>query len=937
MAGYLITSLLSLITNLLPSITAYAQAPSSSSSNSNNCERGRARAVEEDLERLMRTLERIKATLYDAEEREIRDRAVKLWLKELKNVTYDAEDVLSEYQYEVTRFQVESRNASESSSSHKRKKMEYNEYIVSIPDGMVDRLKKIRSRFDEIAKDREALQLRESDGVRHPNNKLLRPPTGHMVDEASIFGRDAEIKEVIDFLLSEKEKPFSVISIIGKGGLGKTTIAQLVYKDERVTRCFDLFGWVCVSEEFDVGRLTKAIIETITKINYGLSELSSLQEKLAKTVKGKTIVLVLDDVWNENQSLWEFLRVPFKEAKLVRILVTTRNTKVADVMQTTTYFRPTNLPKDSCWQLFQHYASCGTSDTMPPHLVKMGREIMRKCGGLPLAVKSIASLLRHETDEGWKEILESDLWEIQESKEAIFPALEISYAHLPAHLKPCFLFCSMYPKDYLLKKKILIELWMSHGYIESRGKKGIREIGAEYYKGLKERSFLDDFSDRSSECCKLHDIIHDLARLKSENEHYSVDISQPLGIEERKILGEAYHVYACSVMGYVNQILPQNQGLRTLSTELSQYQKLSLWNLPKFEALRVLQWKELSLTGIPNSISELKHLAYLSITSDDLKMLPSSIGGLLNLKFLNIQSRDLLDYVPHGLVNFPAIKTMRANLRVKTIAWLKDMTDLEGNLSIYGVSNLKDAQRASLKNKCKLETLELCWDPLLYRFDYTEKSWLKLKLEPKACEDEWVGVDDEDFSLLDSLQPHSNIKKLQVFEYSSATLPGWMSDPSSLQSIQEISLDFFKNIQSLPFRNLHNLKHLRISACNSIRVLQLEQQPSQLEELHILLCMNLEFITGLGNLDKLATLEILSCPVLKSITMDGLQLVEPTEPNGDSSKENPLIGRQSISSLTKLEICSCSSLRVLPNGLIPKATLSFKLGMYHKSNQHSIG
>ena len=124
MARNLITSLLSLATNLLPSITTSAQSPSSSSSNSNNCERGRARAVEEDLERLMRTLERIKATLYDAEEREIRDCSVKLWLKELRKVAYDAEDVLSEYQYEVTRVQVEARKASEASGLHKRKQIE---------------------------------------------------------------------------------------------------------------------------------------------------------------------------------------------------------------------------------------------------------------------------------------------------------------------------------------------------------------------------------------------------------------------------------------------------------------------------------------------------------------------------------------------------------------------------------------------------------------------------------------------------------------------------------------------------------------------------------------------------------------------------------------------------------------------------------------------
>ncbi|XP_078149813.1 putative disease resistance RPP13-like protein 1 [Carex rostrata] len=985
MAGNLITSLLSLATNLLPSITASAHAPSSSSSNSNNSVKGRA--VQEDMERLMQTLKWIKATLYDAEEREIRDLSVKLWLKEIKKVAYDAEDVLSEYRYEVTSLQAEARKASQASDSLKEK---LTKYIVPIPDGMVDRLNKIRSRFDEIAKDREALQLRESDGLKRLNNKILRPPTSHMVDEASIFGRGAEIKEIINLLLSEKEKSFSVISIVGKGGLGKTTIAQLVYKDLRDSQCFDLFGWVCISEEFDVRRLIKATIESIFKINYGVSELSLLQEELAKIVKGKTILLVLDDVWNENQSLWELFRVPLKEAKMVRILVTTRNKMVAEVMQTKTCFRPTDLPEDSCWQLFQHYALSDTSDTIPRHLIGIGREIMRKCGGLPLAVKSIASLLRHKTyEEDWREILESDLWESNPSND-IFPALQISYAHLPTHLKPCFLFCSMYPKDYLLHKMNLIELWISHGYIESRGKRKIIEIGVEYYEELKEKSFLDDCSDQSLECCKLHDIIHDLARLNSENEHYSMEINQPFDMQKGSVPRETYHLYVRGFVGYVNQILQQNlKGLRTLSVDvrecdgdfeheycisntkamdlnskmLEYYEyargftgyvnqilqqnlkglristdlrecgenmkhkhcinntkamdlslkpleyheecsaDVTICNLPNFEALRVLELKGYGLTKIPHSIFKLKHLAYLGITASRLKMLPLSIGflynlqtlildcffleyipetigNLANLQFLYIQSREVkklpkslcslsnllrlviksdnleevpldlqnlynlhalaihstriqalpnsigclcnlqelnllplsgsvkdnckLDYVPHGLVNFPAIKSMAAWLRVKTVAWLKDMNDLKGNLSFEGLgnmSNLEDAQHANLRNKCKLETLDLCWD---YE-NYDLKSALILSIiPPESCEGMLFDIDDVDFSLLECLHPHPNLKKLRVRCYPSAVVPGWMRDPSSLQSIQEVLLEYCDNIQSLPRQSSHS-------------------------------------------------------------------------------------------------------------------------------------
>ncbi|KAF3340721.1 hypothetical protein FCM35_KLT09565 [Carex littledalei] len=148
-------------------------------------------------------------------------------------------------------------------------------------------------------------------------------------------------------------------------------------------------------------------------------------------------------------------------------------------------------------------------------------------------------------------------------------------------------------------------------------------------------------------------------------------------------------------------------------------------------------------------------------------------------------------------------------------------------------------------------------------------------------------------------------------------LPGWMMDPFSLESIQKVSLKYCDKIQSLPFGNLHTLKHLKIEYCYSIRVLQLEQLPSQLEELVIYFCDHLESITGLGNLDTLSTLNIYSFKALKSLTMDGLHFVESTKSLCDSSHEKPHINRHTISSLTMLEIKKCNLLCVLPDAFIP--------------------
>ncbi|KAJ3678664.1 hypothetical protein LUZ60_002467 [Juncus effusus] len=329
--GALISSLLSSATKLLPEIKKSFFAPSSSLS----AQSPKAIVVGDNLNKLIRTLKKIKATLRDAEEREMQDYSVKLWLKELKEVGREAEYFLDEYMYEIYRAKVEARDFSEL-NPRKRKQEEGS----TVPDVFVDRIKEIRSRFDEIAKDGEALRLREEDGSRRDEGVSFRASSSRLIFEANVFGRKRDKEKVIELLFSSvNERMITVLPIVGKGGLGKTTLAHLVYNNREVNKFFDKFAWISVFEDFNVERLSQQLVESFTKTSCFQKSLSTLQDKIKEIVKRKRVFIVLDGVWNENQTLWESLYAPFISAAKVAFIVTTCSDRVANIMQTTSPFR----------------------------------------------------------------------------------------------------------------------------------------------------------------------------------------------------------------------------------------------------------------------------------------------------------------------------------------------------------------------------------------------------------------------------------------------------------------------------------------------------------------------------------------------------------------------------------------------------------------------
>ncbi|XP_078158080.1 putative disease resistance protein RGA1 [Carex rostrata] len=804
-----------LLTKLLPSVIASAQAPSSS-----NCPPAdQNHQVEAELKKLKGMLERIKATLYDVEQREIRDKSVKLWLKELNGVAYDAEDVLGQYHYEVLQAEVEARDSS-SQDSRKRK-------LIQVPYGMLDQIQQIRSRFDEIMKDRIALQLSEGDGPMRYNNELQIAPTSHFVVESNIFGRESEKEKLIEVLSSERDV-VSVVAIVGMGGIGKTTLAQLAYNDKRIRQRFDKFGWICVSDDFNVERLTKESLESITEDVCGITNLGALQDKIHEEISGKRVLLVLDDVWNEKKSFWDSFQTPFTSAKFAKILVTTRNDSVARIMQTEPTFKIGCLSTEQCWQLFEHYAFGGVDQNKSPKLVGIGKQIMKKCGMLPLAVKSIASLLRHEAEEeSWREILESELWDTDASNE-IFPPLQISYSRLPTYLKSCFLYCSMFPKDHVYDAEALVKLWMYQGFIESRGNKTPKKIGFEYAQELCQRSLFEreGMYERNDLVCrkfKLHDIVHDLARRNSENGCLSIEFSKlPIFpnllhhlyiakyvILEDPIPSDKFTTLRTLIIHIENFIytfdFSMASKLRALQME-SLYNELDDQSLSSIGNLKHLRYLSLGNVGtLPECICSLYSLRNLSLKGSSLIELPNNIGNLISLEELIIYRCSNLTVLPDSLCQLKALRKL-------FISSCHEINELPNNIgNVVNLEELRIERCSGLRVLpgflCQLKALrKLCLSEcrLLGELPSDMGSLTDLKT---------LKIWDTGVSCLPSLSKFVEIQELEVLVECKTI--GWLKDFHDMCG--KLCLSGLKNISNLMdvqcanLMSMHKLEHLALN------------------------------------------------------------------------------------------------------------------------------
>ncbi|XP_026430908.1 putative disease resistance protein RGA3 [Papaver somniferum] len=718
-----------------------------------------ARGVEKELKKLKNTLEMIGAVTSDAEEKQVKDSSVRLWLRWLRDVAYDADDVLDEFSYEAMRRSEIHRKRDKvldffSSSS-----------TLAFPIKMVNKIKAINKKLDEITSTMVKFQLQTSS----PNDDLRTDQqyrqTFHFVDK-KIVGRENDRSAIIQMLMtlnissvnSSRQENVSVIPVLGMGGVGKTALAQLVYQDDSIKRHFEPRAWVCVSDDFDIFKIVKEIIESVTnKKCPDMSNKSVLAGMLQKNLKGKRYLLVLDDLWNENAEDWEKLKDLLRVGDAgSKILITTRNDTVASVVRgIIPPYSLKCLSVSDCWSVIRNKAFSPGGAFETPNMIKIGESIASRCGGLPLAANVLGNLMRlHATKSDWLSILDHASLKTIDAKTKIISVLKLSYDKLPLHLKLCFSYCSLFPKDWVIQREVLVRLWIAEGFLgpsHVRNQISLEDAGNEYFHSLLASSFFQDVTlDGLGDVVtsKMHDLVHDLARsvngvhdikIVSSGEIESVsnyrrlqlDLDEPTSITFTEVLKKTKSLRSVFSLenDHLGEHLLHTKNLRVVCLLLQhnidialrfkhkhlRYLDLSYCSFDEAQDVSINQLynlQSLVLQGCKNvrmtlvGIGSLTILRHLDLSYSDIEKLPDSVSQLTNLHTLDLNGCEILEALPSNIGSLKDLRVLKVQncrtLRVLPID-LGALTRLRSmDLSFTKIEVLPES---CISNLCNLEIM----------------------------------------------------------------------------------------------------------------------------------------------------------------------------------------------------------------------------------------
>ncbi|XXG71055.1 hypothetical protein AAC387_Pa07g0393 [Persea americana] len=617
--------------------------------------------VDDDVQWIRTELTRMQCFLKDADSRsEKKDERVKNWVAEIIDVSYCAEDV------------IETFICSQSVLRKRRGFAEWVERRVCIFCELITRhnigkqIERIKLKINDISTSRQTFGIRDINEGRLEASSSSQSLQEHRrlstaLQESEVVGLLEEMN-ALRVQLIKGEQRHCVVSIVGMGGSGKTTLAKKIYHD--VKEDFDCRAFIYLSQQYEIKEILMNIllcvkslspeeIEKIEKMN-----VSGLGRMLHNHLREKKYLVVIDDIWSIED--WDAIKLIFPNgASQSRVMLTTRNKEVA--LHADPLSRPHDmrlLKDDEGWELFMKKIFPGgdPSTACPSHLEKTGRKILAKCGGLPLAILVLGGLLarKDKTFNAWSRVLERVNWHLNESSEKCMEILALSYWDLPLYLKPCFLYLGLFPEDYKISSRRLIRLWIAEGFIQYRDNEILEDTAEDYLEDLVGRSMIQVASRKSNgsvgKCC-IHDLLRDLSISEArQNNFFTIHNDRGTSSSSTSVRRLALH---CYIDGYENR----NRSTVTLRSILSflghevDWEKLRN-TCGKLRVVDALD-EQIIRDKFPKEVREFVLLRYLELGFYTKVNLPSSIGNLYNLETLRLSGYGTL---PNAICNLKQLR-----------------------------------------------------------------------------------------------------------------------------------------------------------------------------------------------------------------------------------------------------------------------------------------
>ncbi|KAA8539032.1 hypothetical protein F0562_025724 [Nyssa sinensis] len=663
-------------------------------------ETGMIFGIEKEINSLHSHLQWIRSFLKDADGKSKVNERVKIWVSQVRDVSYDAEDIIDAF---IIRRQQE------------RQQSHHFLFFIGFLTRMSrpitqlkslrrfsSQIREIKETIEEISANKSKYCIDDFQGGEASSSSMKSCPwretLTNFVEEADVVGIENDVKLLVNRLIWG-EKRRAVVSIVGMGGLGKTTLAKKVYNNGEVRRYFSCHTWISISQEYNVRDLLQRVIQDVMVLPRDemkmieRMDVQDLRYKLAEYLKTRRYLIVVDDIWSMEG--WDAFLPAFPDIiNGSRVMLTTRIKDVAlyaDAQSVPYHLK--FLSETKCWELFCKKVFPGNARVIfPPELERLGKAIVAKCGGLPLAIIVLGSMLsrREKVPSEWEKIYKSISWQLREGENHISGILDLSYNNLPYYLKSCFLYCGSYPEDSEFSTRKLIKLWIAEGFIQCRGAEMMEEVAEDYLGELIQRSMIQvakkSFNGRVK-TCRIHDLLRDFAISEAKDSKFYEICAHDKSLPSMAVRRLVVH----------HDIIMPSLSCRHLRTFL----RITKYGDPQKPCLniivnnstflRVLDLEGSSLSQLPNQVSKLVHLRYLGLRKTGLTSLPCSIGNLFNLHTLDIRETRCKSLPKNLLKNQVMIRHLlmgRFSFGVPEVV-LEDPVDLPKHVELGNLRNLE--------------------------------------------------------------------------------------------------------------------------------------------------------------------------------------------------------------------------------------------------------